>query len=407
VASPPPSVMVPVPRQVAPSSGLPPIPSSSGAPLLPAPVPGASPSNPFGFTTSMARERVSQKLCALFFGDTDGGKTTQAFDFGLGPRRDGRILCLSIDNKSKRIKVGGYANARELWIVDAQQHYADAQPELQTWSANVTSAYIDFVLDTTARTFRPHWIMFDGFDREKEVAAMKMRYLHGLKPSQGFKERAWWQDRRAVIRAHHRKAMDRAACGVIYTCYYKEVFAEEGEEHVSSKTPGWFDVVFSETDLAFDCRSSYSAMSKSKSYEVYVLKAKEDLSKRDLPTFVAHVGDVVDVSGKRYPWGPGVAAMIERANRAIGPLPADFEWPVESDVPSEVGSSLPPPVPSPVDDPVLPAIDDVPERPRALPAVAGLPAYPPPTAPAPQIPTSIGGVDLTAPPAKRTSDGEM
>lgn len=292
------------------------------------------------FSMENLRERSSEKVVLLFFGETDGGKTTQAFSLIAPyaydpklPQVETRILCISVDNKSKRIKVGGYKNDKRIWVIDAAQHYVDSQPEDQTFSATVVVEFIEWAIKTVVPKFHPHFIMFDGFDKEKEVAEMKMRYQHGLKPSQGFSERAWWKDRRTVIRALHRLAVDLALVGVIYSCYYDRPAAEEGSERTHDKTPGWFDVVYSESDVAIECRSTYSVLTKSKNYECYVLKSKADLA--DL----AKVGTVATVTGTSFPWGKRVREMVERTDRVLGPV--EITYSEESAIPAEVRAPLP------------------------------------------------------------------
>src|SRR5580658_10072780 len=172
-------------------------------------------------------ERPSEKIVFTFFADKDGGKTRNGFTL-TGPFTwenmpvVGRVLCLSFDQKSKGVKAGAFQDGKCIWVVDAVQFYADAQPEEITWSASVTIDFLDYVMETLAPKFHPHFVMFDGTEVMESIAEMKMRFLHGLKPSEGFAERAWWKDRRMVIRALHRKAAGLAEVGIVYTAYYEK-----------------------------------------------------------------------------------------------------------------------------------------------------------------------------------------
>jgi len=369
------------------------------------------------FSRASVRERSSQKRTGLFFGDTDGGKTTECMAFGLGPHSPewrfgtllqppafepsqvGRILCLSFDNKSKQVKAGSFGDTKNIWVVDAAQYYRDTGNELQTWSAKVTIDFVGWAIDSVSRDFLPHSVMIDGFDRENEISKMGMRYQHGLGTTQGFKERQWWQDRRSILRSIHRKAEKFCQCWVLYTCYYASAFADEGADTVRDKTPGWVDVLYTASDFAVDCRSYYSAALKAKEYERYVLKAKPDLGE------LLSVGSTASSSGRKtFPWGPAHTEIFARAQKALGGrLPT--AWPEDSADPSDI----PPPLPayqSP--PPELPTKGEVPVGAAAsasAPSYSAPPVAPPPSAPV--IPRTVAGVDLTAPPPKRTSADEM
>lgn len=282
------------------------------------------------FSMENLRERKSEKMVLTFYGDKDGGKTRAALSL------PGRLVAISFDNKTLGVKVGAYGNDRRIWVVDGLQYYTDAQPEEITWSAVVSIDFVNFTLDQLAETFHPDWIVLDGTERLEEMAEMKMRHQHGLKPSEGFAERAWWKDRRMVLRALHRKALSVALMGVAYTAYYsKQQVAEEGSLHIRDKTPQWIDVMHQETDIAIECRSSYSVLTKSKSYEAYVLAAKPHLAD------VLPVGKVYDITGKPIPWGPGMKTRFEAAEATVKGLP--ITWPEGSNLPTEQKAPLPPP----------------------------------------------------------------
>lgn len=323
-------------------------------------------------------ERPSEKIVGTYFGDKDGGKTREML--GMGAREGARHLCLSFDQKSKGVKVGAFANDRRIWVVDAVQFYADSQPEEITWSAEVTVNFLNYVLEQLAPRFHPHFVDFDGTEVLENIAEMKMRHQHGLAMSEGFAERAWWKDRRAVLRSLHRKAASIAGVGVNYTAYYDRQPADEGATKIRDKVPRWIDVMLQETDIAIDCRSSYSTTTKTKSYERYVFAAKAHLCDPALPGFLLRLGQVTDVTGRSLEWGPGLASRIAGFDARMKDV--EILYPAESSVFAEARNFLAP----------VPVVEA--GSPPAVPSSAA------PTPPA--LP-----VKPSSPPAERTAGDEF
>jgi len=246
-------------------------------------------------------ERSNQKLVLLTFGGKDSGKT-----FQLLKSLPGRKLVLSLDNQTKGVKDGALASDRNIWVVDVLQYYRDTQPEDITWAAKIATDFIEYAIQTIAPIYHPHWIIFDGGRKLEEIAEQKMRWLHRTAPTQGFKNRNWWKDRRFILRSFHRNALAVSQMGVGYTVYYDD------PDLVTDKTPKWIDVIMEECEIEIETRTMYSPATRGQIYSAYVWGAKPHL--RDF----AIKGTTVDIpEGGGFPWGPGMAKRFEKAEKAL------------------------------------------------------------------------------------------
>lgn len=268
------------------------------------------------FDPSLLEERLTEKVIITEFGKKGVGKTYDAYSL------PGRKLVFSFDGKSKGIKDGSYNSDPNIRVVDAVQLYADyGQPEDITFSGMVTIDYLTWALDVLVPIHKPHWIVFDGLSILINIAEMKMRYLHGVTPTEGFKETSWWKDRSIIIKALHRKAAVMALMGVFYTADYAYNVAEEGSLEIRQtardapdRVPKWIDIIDKETDITIEKRTFYSSATKERIYEVYVQNSKDHLSD------ILETGKVFRVPSRGFiPWGPGMARRYKEAEERYGP----------------------------------------------------------------------------------------
>lgn len=290
--------------------------SMSSAPPVAAPAP-SSPGRA-RFSLELLKEQPNEKLQFLFYGETGGGKSQQMLGL-TAVLPDCRMLVFSFDGQTQGIKDGMFGSSRNIWVIDGMALY-NAQPEEFNTSGAESIEFLQFALEEAVKRFHPHIIAFDGLEKLNRLGEGKMRLIHGLKPTQGFKELAFWKDRSLTIDALLRKAADLALLGVAQTVYYDKQIANEGATDTRDKTPKYIDSIHGRMTFVVEARGTYNPAAKTNAFTAYVQFARANL--RD----AAVTGTVVDVTWgydaqtgtwtpKHFPWGPGLRARFDRANR--------------------------------------------------------------------------------------------
>ncbi len=191
------------------------------------------------------------KIVFTIHGHKGAGKTYGAFAITtgrIGGFQAGRTVALSFDKKTKITKDQWFSQDNII-VHDGKKYYVKAPPDMRVKSGYISYLYMQQLLDIEAKN-NPDWIIFDGFTDYTEILEMYMRYINGLKATQGFANRNIWKDRGSAIQDLHDRAMKAAKVGVIYVTYSdKDEIVLEGEVVTKADVPKYIDVVMKETDV--------------------------------------------------------------------------------------------------------------------------------------------------------------
>lgn len=156
---------------------------------------------------------------------------------------------MSYDQKAARIKEYLFNNDEQIEIVNGVEHY-ERTPEGMTTTARV--AY-DKIIEAVEAKPPVDWIIHDGLGSLHEICEMTMRGEFKLKPFEGIKERTVWKYRRVLLANVHRKSLECAIKGVVYTTFvgYEDMEVEDGEVITRRMAPKYFDAIEEETDTVF------------------------------------------------------------------------------------------------------------------------------------------------------------
>lgn len=192
------------------------------------------------------------------YGHKNDGKTT--ISYGI-PHPGDKILVFSFDKKSTRPKDATYIVAGNVTIkvIDAIQ-YLDKSSELKYLESSVkTHQFIISMLNQVKAKFGPDWILFDGTEVMSGIMELVMRSKNNLKPYQGIANRSLWRERRQYIDDIHKKAMDIASKGVIYTMYSQkdEIIDNDGTVLKKVDIPKWIGSVMEETDIVIHAETKF------------------------------------------------------------------------------------------------------------------------------------------------------
>ncbi len=166
----------------------------------------------------------------------------------VGGFHSGKTLAISFDKKTKTTKDQWFPTDN-IVVHDGKKYYKK-DPKERTRSGNMSYYYLQRLMENEMKIGQPDWIIMDGFTELAEILEMSMRYINGLKATQGFSNRNIWKDRGAMIQQIHDVAVRTAKVGVIYTTYSdKDDFIVDGRIELSSVIPKYVDVVMRETDV--------------------------------------------------------------------------------------------------------------------------------------------------------------
>lgn len=207
----------------------------------------------------------SSSIIVTIYGMKGEGKTA----FALNEKYfNGKISCLSFDNKTVQVKKYYYDDTNRIKVYNAIEHYTD-DPDTILQSAEKTYQYCLFLLDNIAEKDKPDWILIDGLEIFAQIGEMVMRHRNALKPFSGVPNPNIWKTRKLILRAIHKKAVAGAKKGVIYTTYTdKDEIIEDGNVKTKDKIPKWTDVVLWETDIVVYVYSKTGKMERRFFYDV-------------------------------------------------------------------------------------------------------------------------------------------
>lgn len=226
-------------------------------------------------------EETLGKAVITIYGNKGEGKTTLALGI------DGKIVALSFDNKTALIKYNMYNGDKRIKVFNAVKYFSE-DPNEYTTSAKKTYKYVIAILKKV-KEIKPDWIIIDGTEIMMRIAEQVMREMNNLSPFQGVVNRNIWKYRRLVIRNIHRKALDAAQKGVIYTTYTtKDEIVEEGTIVSKKDVPQYYDILLWETDVVIKAYSEFNEDNDKRFY------ARIDSSK--LKEF--ETGKIYDVTNK-------------------------------------------------------------------------------------------------------------
>ncbi len=178
------------------------------------------------------------------YGTKGSGKTTLAFIF------KGNKLCYTYDNKSQRIKHYLFNDSPDITIVNGVEKY-NRTPDHMTTTAK--EAY-DSIIDSLAENSGGYdWVIHDGLEKLHEICEQYMSGAYKLTPFQGVREMSIWKYRRVLLSNIHRKSIECANKGVIYTTFAGtlDVEIEDGIVIEKREVPRYFDAIEEETDVIF------------------------------------------------------------------------------------------------------------------------------------------------------------
>jgi hypothetical protein len=206
-----------------------------------------------------------------------------------GGFHSGRTVAISFDNKTKITKDQWFPNDN-ITVHDGKKYYSK-DPRTRTKSGNISYEYLQKLLENEQKNGQPDWVILDGFTELAEILEMSMRYINGLKATQGFANRNLWKDRGAMIQKIHDCAYRAARVGVIYTTYSdKDNIVQDGEIITSAEVPKYVDVVMRETDVVIK-----TTKSRSKDKDIFYAKVETTKYKQYL-----------NIDGKKMPIVEGV-----------------------------------------------------------------------------------------------------
>lgn len=176
------------------------------------------------------------------FGSKGAGKTTLAFTF------KGTKLCFSYDGKSTRIKKYLFNNSPEIIVIDGVEGY-ERDPDHMVSSSKV--AYNNILNRLKEYNGKVDWVIHDCLEVVHEISEQVMRDMFKLKPFAGVPVQSNWKYRRVLLSNLHRKSIQAAKRGVIYTTFVKieDQEIQDGEIITKSVVPRYFDLIEAETDV--------------------------------------------------------------------------------------------------------------------------------------------------------------
>lgn len=201
------------------------------------------------YSIEEAEEVDSGKVIITVWGEKNASKTTTSY----GIFKDGdTCVTLSFDHKSKRPLSLPWIKDSDIKInvLDMVKYYDESTDALTISSAVESYAYILDIVSQIKDKYHPEWIVVDCTDTLQKMMENVMRAHNGLKPYAGITNMNVWKERNSLINSVHKKIVDIATKGVIYTTYSKEdkiIF--EGNVLEQTKIPVWLGSVMKESDV--------------------------------------------------------------------------------------------------------------------------------------------------------------
>lgn len=211
--------------------------------------------------------KAEAKRVISISGDKGDGKTVELM------RLQGKIAIINFDNKAPIIKQNMYANAENISVFDGTKYFNEL-PEAITETANVTIDYLNQLLDHL-KDKGYDWVAFDSLESLSQLSEMAMRYRNGLKYSQGIPNPGVWKERKLIIRGLHRKALNAAKKGLVYTTYFlldEEI--KDGTVTNRKKVPKFADIVLEEVDIVIKVYSE--TIQGKKKFFREIISSKDD-----------------------------------------------------------------------------------------------------------------------------------
>ena len=225
---------------------------------------------------------ASDKIVITIFGEKGSGKTMTAF--GLSGNKS--VLCF--DEKAQMLQKHFFKDDKSLKVYDAIEFFTK-DPDHYLDSSQMTYEYILFLLDNINKE-KPDWVMIDGLEILTNICEMVMRRNHGLKPYQGIANMSIWRERRQLLDSIHKKALNCAKKGLIYTTYCDdEKIIEEGAIIVSRKIPKWTDSVLYVTDITLHVENHIDKAGQ---------KITVKVNNSKIPSFLK-TGQIIDLTNKK------------------------------------------------------------------------------------------------------------
>jgi len=276
------------------------------------------------------------KVVITIHGPKNAGKSTIAFLIAtgrLGGFRSGRTLAVSFDDKTKTT-YDQFFKGEAIDVHDGTKYYSE-DPLAKTKSGYMSYLYLQKLFEHEAQTKNKYdWIFFDGLTVLSEMLEMSMRYINGLKPTQGFANRNIWKDRGSMLRTLHNLAAKMANIGVIYSTYSeKDEIIKDGETVTKEDIPKYIDVVMIKTDVVLKATKGkgktgnmfFATVEGTKFKQYYDHGVLLPITDRTLKEGV--VFDVTGMSDQKKPESAIIAdtkVTIQEASQAIKTEPAQF-----------------------------------------------------------------------------------
>lgn len=197
----------------------------------------------------------SSKEIYTIYGAKGSGKTVLALGF------PGTIAALSFDRKTVLSKNNFYSADIKIKVYDAIEFF-DRDERLILNSAENTYDYIIFLLDNIAKD-SPDWVVIDGVEILQKIAEFVMRKREGLRPYQGISNLNVWKVRNSILDEIHKRCVDAAKRGVIYTTYTDKLeIVDEGTVVVKKSIPRYNDTILWETDVVLFVENKFDEKNK-------------------------------------------------------------------------------------------------------------------------------------------------
>lgn len=235
-----------------------------------------------------AEETDDGKIIISVWGEKNASKT--ATSYGIFKNGE-KCVVLSFDHKSKRPLSLPWIKEADIKVnvLNMLKYYDESTPELIISSAVETQNYIVDIVSQIKEKYNPDWIVVDCTDKWHRIMEMVMRAHNGLKPTSGVSNPSVWIERNSLIDSTHKKLVEIANIGVIYTMYSKEKKIIIGGNVLNqTDIPKWLGSIMTESDVVINVTMNIVDKKPQFVAEIFGSKYQDDFP-----------DGVYDVTGKR------------------------------------------------------------------------------------------------------------
>ena len=182
-----------------------------------------------------------------------------------------------------------FENNNNIKVYDGLKYIND-NPNEKLDSALINYNYLLNLFDFIKKNDKPDYILIDGSEKMTNIAEYCMRKNNSIKLYGGIANLNLWKERKDYLISIHKKALNSAVSGLIYTTYTdKEEIIEEGTIISKQKIPKWTGIILEESDIVIHVSSNFEK-GKGKKFNMRVMNSKiED---------VIQTGLELDITGK-------------------------------------------------------------------------------------------------------------